>query len=237
MTDELMDTRLTAAGAQWRAQHATTGPVSVAAVIEAVNEPDEPAAGSGRRVVGGRRPRAWIAGAIAVAAMAAALVIGLVHIGGDRSRPAPPADPSKLYDVTWRNASFDFNWLRVMHRLPSPGRPPYHGSQPTMLRFRRNGTVVGSNGCNDFRARVNISGNHLTFSDVMRTPGSCAGPQARTSAYELDTLLTGTLRWSIPCGELHLTNPVRGVVEYRPAHFPESQVRCLMRWSRAHSGH
>lgn len=225
MTDQQMHERLAAAGDRWREAQPSDVP-----------EPriDLP------RVPVVRRPTAWLVSAAAVAAAVIALVVALAWSRGAAPRPVLPMNPSSIEGVRWVDPSMEYIWPPGTHLRPRSYQYSY--KRPESLHIATKGRVTGFDGCDAFSARARVTGRYIYFGHLAKNavrPCTKAGPARQ--AFMVDTFLTGRVHWQLICGQLWLTKPHRGEVDWTNSSIPDpspamrAQVSCMQRWSRAHS--
>lgn len=215
MADDPLDARLHAAGERWRAAQTTASEVRTRPdrAVDVVHDIEAPAFARPLR-----GSRVWLAVG-AVASVAAALVIA-VSLGGKgrEDRREPAAGGSPLVGTTWQLSSSDH--VSGTSRDPGPARTDELGPQPVppaILRIDDRGRVTGSDGCNSFESAVEINGDRLQFGHLARTQARCANREAAITAEAVDSVLMGTVHWSIDGDRLTLDKPPTGSLDYRAA--------------------
>lgn len=88
--------------------------------------------------------------------------------------------PAPLVGTTWTVNSLQK--LDMVESLPAGTEKNAH------LTFAEDGTVSGNLGCNDFNAKVKVSGAQLTFGAVSSTRKMCAGTAGQVEAHLLKAM-------------------------------------------------
>jgi heat shock protein HslJ len=227
--DELMDARLNAAGARWRA--ANPGAGAGAVVADAVGELAAPR----DRKAALRRRLPLIA--------SAAVIVGVLIAGGAwfANRPghsggATPAGSTETSTGTGNQGLTGVTW----HVYEVQAAPPNTFGGVTSItgagflgdfRIDSDGTVNGEDGCNHFSGRGVVTGSSIRFGDIAITAMGCLDSPTTRGAPAIDAVIQGSVDWSIQAsasghtltlaragvGSLSLTDAQQQIESFDPA--------------------
>jgi heat shock protein HslJ len=222
-TDDDMDARLTTAGERWRSANAAVADVDLGCLeisAESVDVPvtsTGPAGGAPKRR---RRVRVLLAAGTGVAAAAAATVIA-VSLNDSPTTHHPGAGglgANGLVGVDWR-------------LVKVPGLPAIPASKDAQARLMidSKGRLTGTDGCNSLGAQVTINAKTINLGPVVSTEMACIDniPGRAAQIRRVDTVLAGTLEWSVNGDQLTLSRNGSAVLVYRAAPPPTTDPQVL----------